>query len=169
MKLSPKIRDAINQQINQEMSAAYSYLAAFAWLEANNLDGFSKWMMVQRNEELGHAAKFIAYLLDRGGNLDLASVEKPKGKYANVMEVFQGALKNEQKNTQMVHDLFQLALDEKDFATQSFLQWFIDEQVEEEKVMNDSIGLLEHACDDRSALLVLNQQFGARSVGGEDA
>lgn len=167
MKLSPAIQDALNQQINQEMNAAYNYLAAFAWLQNDNLEGFADWMMVQRTEELAHASKLIAYLLDRGGSLDLAALDKPQGKFKNVMEVFKAALKSEQTNTQMIHELYQLALDEKDFATQSFLLWFINEQVEEEKTMNDAIGLLEHAGDDRSALLVLNQQFGSRSAGEE--
>ena len=163
MRLSKKIETALNKQINQEMSAAYAYLAASAWFESENYDGFAKWMGVQRSEELEHAQKFITYLLDRGGRLDLAAVEKPKGAYKKPIEVFNAALKSEENNTRSIHELYKLAIDEADYATQSFLKWFIDEQVEEEKIMHDAIGLLEHADDNPSALLVLNERFGARS------
>ena len=163
MKLSKKIETALNKQINQEMSAAYSYLAASAWLDNENYDGFAKWMAVQRAEELEHAQKFITYLLDRGGKLDLAAVDKPKGKFNKPLEVFEAALKNEQNNTKSIYALYKVADEANDYATVSFLKWFIDEQVEEEKIMQDAIGLLEHAGDNPSALLVLNQQFGQRT------
>jgi len=163
MKLSKKIESALNKQINQEMTAAYSYLAASAWFDNINYDGFAKWMAVQRKEELEHAGKFIDYLLDRGGELDLAAVPKPKGKYNKPIEVFKAALTNEQNNTKSIYELYKLAVDEHDYATQSYLKWFIDEQVEEEKIMHDAIGMLELAGDNASALLVLNQQFGQRT------
>jgi ferritin len=162
MQLSKTIEAALNKQINQEMAAAYSYLAASAWFEAENLEGFAKWMAHQRTEELEHAQRFITYLLDRGGRLALESIAKPQAEYNSVMEVFQGALQHEQNNTRSIHDLYRLATEEDDYATQSYLKWFIDEQVEEEKIMNDAIGLLEIAGEDRSALLVLNQQMGQR-------
>jgi len=163
MKLSKTIEAALNKQINQEMSAAYAYLAASAWFDNENYDGFAKWMMVQRTEELEHATKFIDYLLDRAGQLDLAAVAKPKGKYDKPLEVFQAALANEENNTRSIYELYKLATEENDYATQSFLKWFIDEQVEEEKIMHDAIGMIEHADGNPSALLVLNQQFGART------
>jgi len=162
MKLNGKIEAALNRQINQEMAAAYAYLAASAGFEAENLQGFAKWMAHQRAEELDHAQRLITYLLDRGGRLHLDAVAKPRHDYQSVMEVFQGALTNEQNNTKAIHDLYRLAVEEHDYATQSYLKWFIDEQVEEEKIMNDAISLLERAGDDRSALLVLNQQMGQR-------
>ena len=166
MQLNPRIETALNQQINQEMAAAYSYLAASAWLDAENLKGFAGWMAIQRTEELEHAKRLIDYLLDRGGRLDLAAVAKPKADFENIREVFDAALASEQQNTRSIHELYKLAIEENDYATQSFLKWFIDEQVEEERIMNDAIGLLDHAGDDRSALLVLNQQMGDR--GPED-
>jgi ferritin len=163
MELKAKIEDALNRQINQEMAAAYSYLAASAWFDENNLDGFAKWMELQRQEELAHAGKLIDYLHDRGGKLSLAAVEKPKAEFQSVMDVFEAALRNEENNTSSIHALYKLAANEDDYPTQSFLKWFIDEQVEEERTMNDAIGMLEHAGDDRSALLVLNQQMGQRT------
>lgn len=167
MKLNSKIEDALNGQINQEMAAAYSYLAASAWFDENNFDGFAKWMELQRQEELEHASKLVDYLHDRGGKLTLAAVEKPRDAYQSIMEVFQAALRSEENNTASIHALYKLAADEGDYPTQSFLKWFIDEQVEEERTMNDAIGMLEHAGDDRSALLVLNQQMGQRTPEAE--
>jgi len=165
MNLDPKIEAALNQQINQELAAAYNYLAAYAWFESENLDGFASWMMIQRQEELEHSSKVLAYLTDRGGKLELEAVAKPKAEFGDIMEVFKAALASEERNTQSIHELYKLALEVNDYATQSFLKWFIDEQVEEEKIMHDAIGLLELAGDDRSAMLVLNQQFGDRSAG----
>lgn len=162
MKLKNSIEKALNRQVNQEMAAAYAYLAASAWFESENLSGFSHWMEMQRQEELGHAQRLIEYLHDRGGKLELEAVAKPKSDFETIMAVFQEALTNEENNTRSIHDLYQLSVDEKDYATQSFLKWFIDEQVEEESTMHDMIGLLEHAGDDRSALLVLNEQVGKR-------
>jgi ferritin len=85
------------------------------------------------------------------------------------MQVFQKALESEQANTRSIHELYRLSLELNDYSTQSFLKWFVDEQVEEERVVGDAIGLLEHAGDDKSALLVLNQQFGERTAGAESA
>lgn len=166
MQLDPKIEQALNEQINQEMAAAYAYLAASAWFEAENFKGFANWMSVQRREELDHAMRLIRYLLDRGGRLDLAAVAKPQATFNSVLEVFQNALKNEQNNTRAIHRLYKLAGEADDYSTQSFLKWFIDEQVEEESTMHEAIGMLEHAGDDASAILVLNQQMGSRSDEG---
>lgn len=166
MRLDPKLEAAINKQINDEMAAAYNYMAMAGWFELHNLDGFALWMKHQRMEELDHAQRLYRYLMDRGGTLDLAAVAKPKAQFDNTRDVFRTALKQEQSNTRMIHELYKLALDADDYATQSFLKWFIDEQVEEEKVMNDAIGLIEMAGDNASALLTLNNQFGQR---GRDA
>ena len=165
MKLNGSIEKELNRQINQEMSAAYAYLAASAWFESENLTGFSKWMAVQRTEELEHAQRLIDYLHDRGGQLKLEAVERPRSDFGSIMEAFQSALASEENNTRSIHELYHLAVEEKDYSTQSFLKWFIDEQVEEESTMHEMIGLLEHAGDDRSALLVLNDQVGKRDPG----
>jgi ferritin len=125
MKLRAKIEDALNSQINQEMAAAYSYLAASAWFDENNLDGFAKWMELQRQEELEHASKLMDYLHDRGGKLILSAVEKPKAEFQSIMEVFQSALRSEENNTSSIHALYKLASDEDDYPTKSFLKWFI--------------------------------------------
>jgi len=167
MQLDSKLEAAINRQINHEMAAAYNYLAMAGWFEANNFDGFAAWMKHQRIEELDHAQRLYRYLMDRGGTLDLAAVEKPRARFDSALDVFRTALKQEQTNTRTIHELYKLALEADDYPTQSFLKWFIDEQVEEEKIMNDAIGLIELAGDNPSALLTLNHQFSQR--GGEAA
>ncbi|MFO7726321.1 MAG: ferritin [Oceanipulchritudo sp.] len=163
MKLDSKIEEALNGQVNQEMSAAYGYLAASAWFEAENFSGFAHWMELQRQEELGHAARLIKYLQDRGGKLELEAIKKPRTNFDSVMDVFKEALASEEANTDSIHALYQLAVDKRDYSTQSFLKWFIDEQVEEESIMQEMIGLLKHAGSDPSALLVLNDQVGKRT------
>jgi ferritin len=162
--LDPKMQQAINKQINHEMAAAYNYLAMAAHFESQNLGGFASWMQEQRSEELVHAQKLIQYVLDRGGQVDLAAVAKPPTDYETPHAVFQHALKLEKLNTHTINELYELALELRDYATQSHLQWFIDEQVEEEKSMDDVISLLEIAKDNPSALLMLNEQLGARKT-----
>ena len=106
--------------------------------------------------------RLFRYVLDRGGRIDLASVEKPRHDYASVRETFETALELEQLNTKGINDLYEMAVTEKDYATQSHLQWFVDEQVEEEKSVEEVLGLLTVAGDDRSSLLVLNRQLAER-------
>jgi ferritin len=163
MKLKSTVEKALNQQVNQEMEAAYAYLAASAWFVSENLSGFSNWMEIQRREELDHAQRLIRYLHDRGGKLRLEAIKQPRSDFKSVMDVFQEALAGEERNTRSIHELYKLAVEEDDFSTQSFLKWFIDEQVEEESLMHEMIGLLDHAGDDRSAMLVLNEQVGKRT------
>ena len=165
-KLSNTVEEALNHQINQEMSGAYNYLAMASFFEGQNLSGFAKWMHRQRAEELDHAMRLFRYLIDRGGQIDLAAVEKPRIDYKSVREVFDTALAYEQNNTKLINDLYALALNENDYAPQSHLQWFVDEQVEEEKIVQDVLGLLDVAGDNNSALLVLNRQLAEQEDSG---
>ncbi|MBI1373577.1 MAG: ferritin [Phycisphaera sp.] len=167
--LDPKIEAALNRQINHEMAAAYNYLAMSAWFEHGNLTGFASWMMSQRLEELTHAQKLLQYVLDRGGQIELDAVEKPKNDFADVHEVFALALEMEKENTETINDLYVMANELGDYATQSHLQWFLDEQVEEEKTFDEIKSLLEMAGDDRSALLYLNDKLGARAAAPKPA
>ena len=161
--LHEKIEQALNRQINNEMSAAYNYLAMMAHFEHLNLSGFARWMQVQRNEELAHAQRLIHYVLDRGGRVDLDAVPKPPTGFTNPQEVFERALQMEKENTQSIDELYRLASEANDYATLSHLQWFLDEQVEEEKTFDEVSSLLEMAGDDRSALLLLNEKLGGRA------
>lgn len=160
--ISKTIEAALNRQINQEMSAAYNYFALSAWFEQKTLPGFAKWMMIQREEELAHAMRLYHYLLDRGGTVAFDAVSKPKAEYGSILAAFETALTQEQANTAAINELYKLAKDEDDYATLSHLQWFLDEQVEEEKTMDEAIAMIKLAGDDNSALLMLNEKFGAR-------
>ena len=162
--LDPKIEQALNKQINQEMAAAYNYFAMVAWLERHNLTGFSSWMQRQRSEELEHAQRLFNYVLDRGGKVDLSAVEKPQADFKGVADLFDTAFAMEQENTRCIHELYALARSMDDYATQSHLQWFLDEQVEEEKVFGDVQGLLELAGEDKSALLQIDDRLGRRGA-----
>ena len=161
--LNAKIEKALNRQINQEMAAAYNYYAMAAHFEHQNLAGFAAWMKIQRSEELVHAERLFQYVLDRGGRIDLDAVGKPRMDYKNVLEVFEAALKTERDNTDSINELYTQARELNDYATLSHLQWFLDEQVEEEKTFDEAIALLKMAGDDRSALLMLNEKFGSRA------
>lgn len=167
--LTKQIEAALNLQINNEMSAAYNYLNMMAHFEHLNLAGFAKWMGVQRSEELAHAQRLIQYVLDRGGQIDLAAVAKPATDFKNVHDVFARALVMEKENTASIDELYRLANELNDYATLSHLQWFLDEQVEEEKAFDEISSLLELAGDDRSALLMLNEKLGARAAGEDVA
>jgi len=166
MAIDPKTQDALNKQINHEMTAAYNYLAMVVYFERINLTGFSAWMRKQHEEELAHAAKLFQYLLDRGGQVELEAIPKPPAGFDSVAQVFEAALKMEQQNTASINAVYALAKEMNDYATLSHMQWFIDEQVEEEKIMEEILGLVRFAGDDKSALLTLNNQMAARRDEG---
>lgn len=160
--LDPKIEAALNKQLNHEMHSAYDYLAMAAYCEHHNLAGFASWMMQQRDEELTHAMRIYKYLLDRGGKVDLAAVDKPRSDFKSIHDVFAKAVEIEQRNTKAIYELYELASQAKDYATKQHLHWFLEEQVEEEKIMKEVLGLLQIAGDNPSALLGLNRQLAAR-------
>ncbi|UCF68583.1 MAG: ferritin [Acidobacteriota bacterium] len=162
--LDSKLEQAINKQINHEYTAAFHYLAMAAYFETQNLGGFASWMMVQHQEELDHAQRLFRYLLDRGGRVELEAIPKPQSEFKSVHAVFGRALELEKQNTRAINQLYRLAEELEDYPTKSHLQWFIDEQVEEEKTFDEAKGLLEWAGDDKGALLILNDKLGQRSA-----
>lgn len=158
---------ALNRQINQEFSAAYNYLGMAAYFDDQNLDGFASWMQIQHGEEQSHGMRLLRYLQDRSGRVLLADIKSPKCDFKNPTEVFQFALEQEQSNTKAINELYKLATNLDDYATKSHLQWFLDEQVEEEKSVEDVIGLLERIGDDTAGLLYLNDKLGGRASSGD--
>jgi ferritin len=156
------MQDAINDQINHELYSAYLYLSMAAHFEAQNLSGFAHWLQIQYKEETGHALKFYKYLFDRGGVVTLKAIAQPPTKFTKPLDIFKQVLEHEQKVTGLINKLYELALGEKDYPTQSMLQWFINEQVEEEKNATDIINMLEMAGDSPISLMMANQQLGAR-------
>jgi len=162
--VDPQIEKALNQQISHEMASAYAYLAMAVHFEHQNLGGMAHWMHLQRDEEQAHATRLIKYLLDRGGAVDLGALQKPRSDYGSIREVFETALEMEQANTRAINEVYALAVQLKDYATQSNIQWFVDEQVEEEKLMDEVLALVKMADDAPSSLLVLNKQLSERQT-----
>ena len=160
--IDQKLVELLNRQINTEMSAAYTYYGVVAHFEERSLIGFANWFRIQRTEELEHADKFYQYLIDRGGVIELGSVAKPDTSYNTITEVFEMALEQERLNTRSINEIYKAAMELGDYQTVSFLKWFLDEQVEEEKTMEEALHLVKLAGDDKSALLVLNAQFKGR-------
>ena len=161
--LSQAVQDAINDQIHHEFHSAYVYLSMSAYLEAANFTGFAKWMRVQAKEEVMHAMKLFDFVNDRNGRVTLKTLEAPPKEWKSVLDVFEHALKHEQKVTSMIHSLYALATKENDYATQVALTWFINEQVEEEATATSVVDRLKIANNDGAALLILDGQLGART------
>ena len=159
------LQDAINEQINKELYSAYLYLSMAAYFEGQNLGGFSNWMKVQYQEETAHAMKFFAYLYDRGGAVTLKAIAQPPSKFKTPLEVFKQVLEHEKSVTDSINKLYELALKEKDYPTQSALQWFINEQVEEEKNASSIIQTLELAGNSPVSVLMMDRQLSVRKSG----
>lgn len=167
--LSKKVEEALNDQVAHEFYAAYLYLAMMAYFDGRSLGGFAHWMRLQAQEEVEHAMKLLDFLLDRGGTVELQPLGKPPADFESPLAVMKAALGHEQKVTGMIHDLYGLAVSEKDYPTHVLLQWFIDEQVEEEKSAGEVVDQLELAGDSVSALLVINERLGRRGPEEEGA
>lgn len=160
--ISQKVQDALNEQIRNELYSAYIYLAMSAHFEAEALTGFAKWMRVQAREEVTHGMKLFDYLNDRGGKVVLQEIKAPPTGMESPLAIFQAAYRHEQEVTAMIHRLYALATEEKDYPTQVALTWFVTEQVEEEKTASEIVAQLEMVGDNRTALLMLDHQLGSR-------
>ncbi len=160
--ISQKMRDAMNEQIKYELESAYLYLSMMAWFKANNLDGMATWMQAQSQEEVMHAMKFFHHIIDRDGKVELLPMGIKKTEWSSAAEAFQDAYEHEQFVTSRINELTKIAYDENDHAAKTLLQWFIDEQVEEEastaKVAKD----MEIVGKDGTGLLMLDRELGAR-------
>jgi ferritin len=160
--LQSTIQDALNKQIAMEMYASNLYLAMSAHFAAASLKGFAHWMRQQADEERGHALRIFDYIGERGGSVELAAIAQPPSEFGAPPEIFQAALEHERKVSASIHAIFSLAGQEADYATQSFLQWFINEQVEEEANATEMVDLLAMAGDNRAALLMLDNRVKGR-------
>src|SRR5919199_4254987 len=160
--LGKAVQDAMNEQIKNELYSAYQYLSMAAYCESVNLPGFARWMRTQAREETEHAMKLYDFILDRNGRVVLQAIEGPVIEFGSPLEVFEQALEQEQKVTAMINDLYGLALKESDYASQAFLQWFVTEQVEEEKNAGDVAETLKMVGDKSEALFLLDRELGQR-------
>ncbi len=158
-----KVEEAINKQINQELFSEYFYLSMAAYFESEGLSGLANFFKVQGEEERFHAMKFFNYLNERGGRVILEAIKKPATEFKSAIEVFEMAYKHEQLVTSLINDLMDLSMKEKDFATMSLLNWFIDEQVEEEASMDNILNQLKLIDGKGNGLLMLDKELGART------
>ena len=161
--LKPSIESAINDQVNHEFEAAYLYLSMSAHFEASGLPGFARWMRLQSQEELTHGMKLFDYVHARNGRAKLQKIEAPPQSFGTPLEVARMVLDHEQKVTQLINKLYETAAQERDYVTAAQLQWFLTEQVEEEKTATDIVQRLEIAGDNANALLVIDKELGART------
>lgn len=162
--ISPKMTDAINRQINNEMYSAYLYMAMSAHSSDIGLNGFATWFMVQYHEEMFHAMKQYNYLLDQGAAVHLQAIKEPPKTFKSAKDMFEKTLEHEKFVTKSINEIADLALQEKDHATYQFIQWYVTEQVEEEKNDNEILQKLTLAGDAGPGLFMLDQQLGARAL-----
>ena len=160
--LSKKMEKAINQQINAEFYSSYLYLAMATYFESISLGGFSNWMRQQVQEELFHAMKMFDFVCERGGRVILEAIDKPPSKWKSPLDAFENVLSHEQKVTGLINDLVNLALDERDHASNIFLQWFVSEQVEEEATAGTLVDKLKLIGKDANGLFMLDTELGQR-------
>jgi ferritin len=160
------MQDAFNEQMKHEFYSSYLYLSMSAYCEAANLPGLAQWMRAQAREEVNHAMKIFDHLLDRGGLIQLQPIGKPPASFASPREVFEQAHRHEQEVTASINRVYGLAVDERDFASRVFLDWFVQEQVEEEKTSGLLAEQLRMVGEDRPGLLMLDRELSQRR-GGE--
>ena len=159
--LSDKMQSALNDQINAEFGAFYTYLSMSAYFEAENLPGFAAWMSNHSREEQVHAMKIYNFINERRGRVQLKALDAPKTSWDSIVSVFEDALHHEQRVTGLINNLVDLAITENDHATHSFLKWFVDEQVEEEEIVDKVLQDLKRVGDSQLAIFMLDRELGA--------
>ncbi len=161
--ISNKIYELMLNQINAELGASYLYLSMSSYFEEKNFRGLAKWMKTQSDEEREHAMKFYNYLVTVGKRVYLKALAEPKTEWKDIMEVWQDTLNHEKKVTDMINTIMKQAVEEKDFATMNFLDWFIDEQVEEVTTVVEIISKFEMIGDSKQGLYLLDKELGSRT------
>jgi ferritin len=163
MAVGQKIHEKLNGQIQKEFFSEYLYLSMASYFQSIDLPGFANYFMVQAQEERDHAVKFFNYVSDTDGRVVLRKIEEPKSDFKSPMEVFQMSLDHEKFISRSIHELFSDAMEEKDFSTTTFLNWFIAEQVEEEATASTLIGKLKLVEGDGRGLLILDNELAQRT------
>ncbi len=163
MAISEKMAQAINEQINAEFYSAYLYLSMSMQAADLKLKGIAHWFDIQYQEEVAHAMGFVNYLNERGGRVILKAIEGPRTEWTSAVEMFEHTCEHEAHVTALINNLSALAMETKDFAALQFLNWYVKEQVEEEATADEILGELRLACENSSALLMLDRELGART------
>lgn len=160
------MQDAMNEQINKEFYSSYLYLSMAAYFEDKNLTGFAHWMRLQAEEEREHAMKFYNFILDAGGQVKLKGIDAPETEWKSNLVIAEQVAEHEAKVTASIHNLYEVALKEKDYAAQVMLHWFISEQVEEEKNAQELVAKLRLIEERGTAVLMLDHRLSKRAGGG---
>jgi ferritin len=160
--ISETMQNAMNEQIKNELYSAYIYLSMAAYFEASSLPGFAHWMRAQAREEQEHAMKFFEFIAERGGRVVLHAIDQPPVEFESALDVFEKTLEHEQLVTSLINKLYAQALDEDDYASQVFLQWFVSEQVEEEANATQIVDTLKMVGDKAQGLLMLDRSLAGR-------
>ncbi len=160
--ISKKMEEALNEQVNAELYSAYLYLSMESYFKSLNLNGFANWMRVQTQEEVTHAMKIYDFVNERGGRITLKAIEGPPTEWDSPLAVFEAVYVHEQKVTGLINDLVDLAIKEKDHATNTFLQWFVNEQVEEESSADEVVQQLKMMENAPGGMFMLDRELGQR-------
>jgi ferritin len=160
--LKEKMQNAIDEQITKEIYSSNLYLAMASYFADSNLNGFANWMRIQADEELQHAMKFFDYVLDRGGRPTIGEIKAPPSDWSTPLDAFKAALEHEEFVTGEINKLVDLSMDLKDHATTNMLQWFVDEQVEDEATTGEIVDRLKLAGDAKGALFMLDSELAKR-------
>ncbi len=162
MAVNDQVRDAMNAQVRRELQAAYLYLSLSNWFEEEGLSGFAAWMRAQSEEEREHAFRLIDHLHERGARVDLSALEAPTAEFGSATDAVRAALEHERKVTGHIHDLYELAREVDDHPAAVMLEWFVEEQVEEEDTFETLIGKLERIDGSGASLLVIDGHLADR-------
>lgn len=160
--ISKKMQDAINKQVEAEFFSAHLYLSMAAYLETIDLPGLASWMRIQYQEEISHGMKMFEYVIERDGRSFVPAIEAPQVDWDGAVSVFAAVLEHEQKVTGLINNLMDIALAEKDHAANIFLQWFVNEQVEEEATAKGVVQQLKMLGDSKAGLFQIDRELGAR-------
>lgn len=164
MALKKSVEKVLNEQINAEFWSAYLYLSMSSYLEREGLSGFANWLKIQYHEENQHAMKLYDYVIERDGCVTLSPIQKVQHEWKGIVDLFESVYKHEQKVTEMINNCLSTAWNEQDHATVSMLQWFVDEQVEEESNCRDIIDKLNIIGGDGQGLYMMNEEFRNRTL-----
>ena len=160
--IGKKMQDALNEQVNAELYSAYLYLSMESYFKSKNMNGFANWMRVQTQEEMSHVMKFYDFIDERGGRIVLKAIEGPPTEWDSPLAVFEVVYEHEQEVTALIHKLVDLAIAEKDHATHSFLQWFVNEQVEEESSADQVVQQLKMIENAPGGMFLFDRELGQR-------
>ncbi|GAB6099597.1 ferritin [Halanaerocella petrolearia] len=160
--ISENLLDALNKQMNFEFLSAHYYLAMAAYFKDQDLDGFAHFFWVQAEEERFHAEKFFSFINEKGGRAKVDAISEPQNDFSSIAEVFEEALEHEQEVTKRIYKLMDLAQDEREYSTISFLDWFVDEQVEEEATIEEILNKVQRLGEDSQGIFMLDDKLSQR-------